>query len=541
MEVFAQALVGRLSFPFLAWGGPSDREQKGRWQVSRNRWSTIMDVSEKRRESTEPGHAPLDVLRQTRMESQSQPTPEPRHTLVPGESSQTREPSESQPDQSSIHSLAQQFVQWAKGGTKIQGLALTDQQYTEVQEYLAHMKERREIAPDTYTKARKKAYQISDKGRDVIKRYHTSDKGKKTIKRYQTSDKGREANKRYQTSDKRRETRKRYRTSNKDIEAIKHYEISDKDIESRKRYDISDKSREAKKRYQTSDKGRETRKRYDTSDKGRETRKRYDTSKKGRESKKRYNASDKAKEADKRYQTSDKGREAYKRYDTSKKGREAHKRYDTSDKGKETKKRYREQLKDPRQQKARLEHKINRENEEYRQKMQELDQQLQNALASRPLPRPELQHWLAKKQQLEEAWKTLREHHQKALQKADALVECYNELSALVEAFPSPPHQQTLGAMPPEHAWVLEEASHDEAFETSERFQELHNHLRSQLEPSPSVSHPPELRPTEPAATQPSAFESLMTDYDHAYEQLEVYLQEFAAPESWLLRNTLDF
>jgi hypothetical protein len=32
-----------------------------------------------------------------------------------------------------------------------------------------------------------------------------------------------------------------------------------------------------------------------------------------------------------------------------------------------------------------------------------------------------------------------------------------------------------------------------------------------------------------------------MTDYDHAYEQLEVYLQEFAAPESWLLRNTLDF
>jgi hypothetical protein len=110
-----------------------------------------------------------------------------------------------------------------------------------------------------------------------------------------------------------------------------------------------------------------------------------------------------------------------------------------------------------------------------------------------------------------------------------------------VEAFPSSPHQQELELMPPEHAWLLEEEPHDEAFETSERFQELHNHLRSLLEPSPSVSHPQELRPTEPTATQPSAFESLMTDYDHAYEQLEVYLQEFAAPESWQQRNTLDF
>jgi hypothetical protein len=111
-----------------------------------------------------------------------------------------------------------------------------------------------------------------------------------------------------------------------------------------------------------------------------------------------------------------------------------------------------------------------------------------------------------------------------------------------VEAFPSSPHQQELEAMPPEHAWVLEEDLSDEAFETSERFQELHNDLRSLLEPTPSVSHPQELRPTEPAATQPSAFESLRTDYDQVYEQLEVYLQEFAAPEeSWLQRNTLDF
>jgi hypothetical protein len=204
-------------------------------------------------------------------------------------------------------------------------------------------------------------------------------------------------------------------------------------------------------------------------------------------------------------------------------------------------KRYYETLKDPRQQKTRLERKIERENEEYRLKMQELDQQLQNALASRPLSRSELEHWHATKQQLEQEWKTIREGHQKALQKADALVQCYNELSALVEAFPSPPHQQTLGSMPPEHAWVLEEDLSDEAFETSERFQELHNHLRSLLEPSPSVSHPQELRPTEPTATQPSAFERLMTDYDHVSEQLEVYLQEFAAPDNWLQRNTLDF
>jgi hypothetical protein len=435
-----------------------------------------MDVSEKRRESTEPGHAPLDVLRQTRMESQSLPTQEPRHPLVPGESSQTREPSESQPDQSSIHSLAVRFVQWAKGGTTIQGLHLSDPQYREVQTALAHMKERREIAPDTYTKARLKAYKISDKGREVNKRYQTSDKRRKVIKRYHTSDKGRETSKRYKTSDKGRETSKRYKPR-------------DKGREARKRYKISDKGREAEKRYNTSDKRRESKKRYETSDKGRETSK-------------------------------------------------LHK---TSDEYKEKQKRYRERLKDPRQQKARLERKIARENEEYRLKMQELEQQLEKGLATWPLPRPELQRWHEKKQQLEEEGKTLREGHQKALQKADALVQVYNELSALVEAFPSPPHHQALGAMPPEHTWVLEEDPSDEAFETSERFQELHNHLRSLLEPTPSVSHPPELRPTEPAATQPSAFESLMTDYDHISEQLEVYLQEFAAPESWLLRNTLDF
>jgi hypothetical protein len=338
------------------------------------------------------------------------------------------------------------------------------------------MKERQEIAPDTYTKARMKAYRISDKGRENLHCYNTSDKRRLTDKRYNTSDK----------------------------------------------------RRKSKERYNTSDKGRESFKRYKTSDKGRETIKRYNTSDKGRESFKRY-------------KTSDKGRESNKRYHTSDKRREAHKRYNTSDKGKETKKRYRDRLKDPRQQKARLEHKIHRENEEYRQKRQELERQLQNALATWPLPSPKLQHWHEKQQQLEQEWKTLREGHQKALQRADALVQVYNELSALVEAFPSSPHQQELELMPPEHAWLLEEEPHDEAFETSERFQELHNHLRSLLEPSPSVSHPQELRPTEPTATQPSAFESLMTDYDHAYEQLEVYLQEFAAPESWLQRNTLDF
>jgi hypothetical protein len=280
---------------------------------------------------------------------------------------------------------------------------------------------------------------------------------------------------------------------------------------------------------------------YQISDKGRKTRKYYDTSEKRKNARKRYNTSDKRREASKRYEASDKGREARNRYQTSDKRREAIKRYQTSDKGREARKRYRERLKDPRQQKARLEHQIHRENEEYRQKRQELDRQLQNALATWPLPRPELQHWLATKQQLEQEGKTLRERHQKALQQADALIQCYNELSALVEAFPSPPHQQALELMPQEHAWLLEEDLSDEAFETSERFQELHNHLRSQLEPSPSVSHPQELRPTAPAATRPSAFERLRTDYDHVYEQLEVYLQEFAAPESWLLRNTLDF
>jgi hypothetical protein len=338
------------------------------------------------------------------------------------------------------------------------------------------MKERQEIAPDTYTKARMKAYLISDKRRETLQRYNTSVKRKKSNKRYDTSDKGREARKHYDTSDKRRKARKHY--------------------------DTSDKRRKARKRYQTSDKRREIKKHYDTSDKGREARK-------------RYQISDKYKEIKKRYQT--------------------------SDKGKETRKRYIERLKDPRQQKARLEHQIARENEEYTQKMQVLDRQLQNALATWPLSRAELQLWHEKQQQLEQEGKTLRERHQKALQRAEALVQVYNELSALVEAFPSSPHQQELELMPPEHAWLLEEESHDEAFEASERFQELHNHLRSLLEPSPSVSHPQELRPTEPAATQPSAFERLMTDYDHVSEQLEVYLQEFAAPDHWQQRNTLDF
>jgi DNA-binding PadR family transcriptional regulator len=380
-------------------------------------------------------------------------------------------------------------VQSVQEGTKIQGLHLTDPQYREVQKALALMKERQAIAPDTYTKARQKAYQISDKGREAKKLYNISNKCKETKKLYHTSDKYKEAKKRHNASDKGKETFKRYFASKK--------------------------GREAKKLYKTSDKGRKTDKRYRTSDKGRE--------------------------AFKRYQISNKGTEAFKRYKTSDKGIEANKRYNASDKGREARKRYREKLKDPRQQKARLEHKINRENEEYRQKMQELDQQLHNALATWPLPRAELQHWHATKQQLEQEWKTIREGHQKALQRADALVQCYNELSALVEAFPSPPHQQALGSMPQEHAWVLEEASHDEAFETSERFQELYNHLRSLLEPSPSVSHLQELRPTEPAATQPSAFERLMRDYDHVSEQLEVYLQEFAAPDNWQQRNTLDF
>jgi chromosome segregation ATPase len=358
------------------------------------------------------------------MESQSLPTQEPRHPLVAAESPQTQEPSQSQPDQSSIHDLAVRFVQSVQEGTAIQGLHLTEPQYREVQKYLAQMKERQEIAPDTYTKARKKAYHISDKRREAKKRYNTSDKGREAHKRYNISEKRRETNKRYKTSDKRKESNKRY---------------------------------------------------------------------------------------------------------------------ETSDKGKGNQKRYYYKLKDPRQQKARLEHKIHRENEEYRRKMQELDQQLQKGSATWPLPRPELEHWLEKKQQLEEEGKTLRERHAQALQRVDALVQCYNELSALVEAFSSSPHQQALGSMPPEHAWVLEEDLLDEAFETSERFQEIHNDLRSLLESTPSVSHPQELRPTESAAIQPSAFENLRTDYDHVYEQLEVYLQEFAAPESWLLRNTLDF
>ena len=55
-----------------------------------------------------------------------------------------------------------------------------------------------------------KAYQQSDKGKEVDRRHRQSDKYKKSIKKYNQSDEGKEANRRYRQTDKGKKMDKRY-------------------------------------------------------------------------------------------------------------------------------------------------------------------------------------------------------------------------------------------------------------------------------------------------------------------------------------------
>jgi DNA-binding PadR family transcriptional regulator len=434
----------------------------------------------------------FDVIRQQPSETlnrerlvggQSQPIQEQTQTLVQQEHDQS---SKSEPDQSLITSLAQKFVDAVMYDKAIKNIRISDQEYLGVKKCLEAMKKNGHIDSQIHKKAREKAYSVSDKGKEREKRYRTSDRGKKIIKRYRTSDKGKEAIKRYETSDKRKEKAKRY---------------------------------------ETSDKGKETKKRYETSDEGKETIK-------------RYKASDKVKEKKHRYETSDKGKETKKRYETS-------------DKGKETAKRYRDKLKTPFQNRERLQKKIQKDTENYRSSMKNLEQQILKHELEFLQETPELQNLLQQKQSLEQEWSTRQKRNQDALQKALALVEVYTQVSARVESFQSISAHQELGQTQQHQAWVLEEEPDAAAFENNECFHEIYNQYLSLLEPSPGISHQQELVPTDPSAVQPSAFERLVTGYHclneqleeylERDEQLEVYLQEFAHPESLQQGNTLDF
>jgi hypothetical protein len=383
----------------------------------------------------------------------------------PGEASAENHDADHQPHnrpQESSHSLAHRFVQSVQKKTRLQGLNLTDEQYKEVLQYLGKMKEGGEIDHDTCKKAKRKAYNSSDNGKESQKLYNSSDKAKEIRKCYTSSDKGKEALKRYKSSDN---------------------------------------GKEVQKRYKSSDKGKEVQKRYDSSDKAKGTRK-------------RYNSSDNGKEARKRYFSSDKGKEALKRYNSS-------------DNGKEAKKRYENKLKDPSSNQQRLQNKIDRDTRNYRQAMHALEQQLRQHSSACSQETPELQRLLAQKQQLEKQWITLQQRNRDALQKAEALVKIYARMNALVEASQSVSHQQE-----------LEEASYDEALENHESFQQFCMEGQALLQ---SVSHQPEHAPLDSSAALPSNWERLVSGYQKLEDQLEVYLAEFADPESLERANTLDF
>jgi hypothetical protein len=408
-----------------------------------------------RQESVSHTRVPFDVVRQcsealnreSPMGSLSQEPQEQMHTRVQQEHDQTMEPSQSQPDRSSIERLAQAFVEAVRDNKKLQSITLTEPAYQEVKQHLKEMDEKGVIDHNLYNKAR-------------IKAYNAIDKEKARRKAYNASEKGKEAQKHYSTSDKRKEAQKR-----------------------------------------------------------------YDSGEKGKETQKRHSASDKRKETKKRYIKSEKGKEAQKRY---------------SDK-----------LKNPDQNLERLQRKIQRDTEKYSRKEQELKQQIEYALASQQAT-PELQHLHQQKQILEQGWSTCQKRNHDALQKALALVQIYREVSAFVEPCQSAPAHQEFAEMQQQQAWSLGEEPDDATFENNERFREICNQYLSSFESSPGGSHQQELTLTDPSAVLPSAFERLVTDYHRVNqqlevylgsedEQLEVYLQEFANPESLQQGNTLEF
>jgi len=228
-------------------------------------------------------------------------------------------------------------------------------------------------------------------------------------------------------------------------------------------------------------------------------------------------------------------------YASSDKGKEAQKRYHSSDQGKEAQKRYRDKLNNPSLNKERLDKKIAKENLHYNQRRSDLEQQIHKHAWAFPEAILELQHLLEQQQGLEQEWRTRKERNDTALQKATALVEIYNEVSDLVESSQRASRQQELGQTQQHQAWDLEEDFDTAAFEQSERFHEIHKQLQALLGPFPSASKNQELVPTDPSAVPPSAFERLVTAYHRLDEQLEVYLQEFAHPESLEQGNLLDF
>ena len=92
----------------------------------------------------------------------------------------------------------------------------------------------------------------------------------------------------------------------------------------------------------------------------------------------------------------------------------------------------------------------------------------------------------------------------------------------------------------PYQAQALEEDPHDDALENHESFQQFCMKMQALHRTFPSVSHQPEHAPIDPSTAQPSNWERLVHDYQKLDDQLEVYLAEFADPESLERANILD-
>jgi hypothetical protein len=128
------------------------------------------------------------------------------------------------------------------------GIFLTDAQYSKVFLHLRELKGSRDIPRTIYDKARKMAYQASDKGKAAVARYRANNKGKAAIARYRANDKGRAASARYRASDQGRA-------------ASARYHASDNRKAAQARYRANDKGKAAVARYSASNKGKATRRR----------------------------------------------------------------------------------------------------------------------------------------------------------------------------------------------------------------------------------------------------------------------------------------
>jgi hypothetical protein len=176
-------------------------------------------------------HAPLPDDTRTQIETLLKETMEKFRVLNDppqrdhGERESSRYAEQGHTDAEAIERITQSFLEAAERpklpkGQRYPplGISLSNAQYNEV---VRHLRDNKEIPALIFKKARNRAYQASDKGKEVAKIYNASDKGKAAIKRHKTSDKGREAIKIYNASDKGKAVIKKYNASDKRKAAIK--------------------------------------------------------------------------------------------------------------------------------------------------------------------------------------------------------------------------------------------------------------------------------------------------------------------------------